>query len=156
MKRVIAALFGTVTGLVMLLSFKTHSQAVSSIPAAVSTTGGTGGNGTTTGSGGPSATTTSGTGTTKSATFTGDTVNTQWGPVQVQIKVTNGKITSAAAVTYPSGNSRDQQINAYAVPRLNQETVNAGSARIDMVSGATYTSNGYIQSLQSALTKAGL
>jgi uncharacterized protein with FMN-binding domain len=172
MKRVIASLFGTVTGLVMLLSFKTHSQSTGTIPAAVSTTTGDTGTGstTTTGSGtsgtgstgsGSSSTSSSsksssGTGSTKSGTYTGDSVNTQWGPVQVKITVTNGKVTSAAAVVYPNGNGRDQEINAYAVPTLNQEAVSASSAQIDMVSGATFTSTGYIQSLQSALDQAGL
>jgi uncharacterized protein with FMN-binding domain len=161
MKRAIAALFGTVAGLVMLLGFKTHTT-VGPIPAAVAATGDTNGGGTAAGTGTPA--TTSGTSSAKnrsspggnSGTYLGDTVNTQWGPVQVQITVTNGKVTSASAVQYPNGNSRDQQINAYAVPRLNREAVSAGSARIDMVSGATYTSTGYLQSLQSALNRAGL
>lgn len=88
--------------------------------------------------------------------MTGDSVDTRWGPVQVQITVTNGKITSASAVDYPQNNGRDQEINAYAIPVLQQESVGATSANIDMVSGATVTSTGYVQSLQSALDKAGL
>lgn len=56
----------------------------------------------------------------------------------------------------PENTPRDQQINAYAIPVLNSEAVAAGSARIDAVSGATYTSGGYITSLQSAIDKAGL
>jgi uncharacterized protein with FMN-binding domain len=71
----------------------------------------------------------------------------------VQITVTNGKITAAQAVVYPQSNPRDQEINAYAVPQLNAEAVASSSAGIDMVSGATYTSQGYISSLQSALDK---
>jgi uncharacterized protein with FMN-binding domain len=160
MKRVIASLFGTVAGLVMLLSFKTHSQSTGTIPAAVSTTTGDTGTGSTsdtvsTGSG-TSGTSSSSTGSTKAATYTGDSVNTQWGPVQVQITVASGKVTSAAAIVYPNGNGRDQEINSYAVPTLNQEAVSASSAKIDMVSGATVTSTGYLSSLQSALDKAGL
>jgi uncharacterized protein with FMN-binding domain len=76
--------------------------------------------------------------------------------VQVQITVTDGKITAANAIVYPQNNGRDQQINSYAIPQLNQETLAASSAQIDMVSGATYTSEGYLGSLQSALDKAGL
>lgn len=57
---------------------------------------------------------------------------------------------------YPLDTPRDQQINAYAIPRLNAEAVTAGSAHIDTVSGATYTSQGYVGSLQSALDKAGI
>jgi uncharacterized protein with FMN-binding domain len=86
-------------------------------------------------------------------TVTGSAADTRYGPVQVQITVTNGKITSASAIEYPQNDPRDQQINAYAIPVLNQEAVQAGSASIDNVSGATYTSDGYVRSLQSALNK---
>jgi uncharacterized protein with FMN-binding domain len=79
-----------------------------------------------------------------------------YGPVEVQITVKNGKVTAAQAVQYPQDSPRDQQINSYAIPVLNQEAVSAGSAHIDAVSGATYTSGGYVTSLQSALDKAGL
>ena len=73
----------------------------------------------------------------------------------MKITVTNGAITAASAIDYPTNDPRDQQINSYAVPALNQEAVQSGSASIDMISGATYTSQGYIQSLQSALDKVG-
>jgi uncharacterized protein with FMN-binding domain len=79
-----------------------------------------------------------------------------YGPVQVQVTVKNGKVTAVQATQYPSSDPRDAQINAYAIPQLNSEAVAAGNARIDSVSGATYTSQGYISSLQSALDKAGL
>jgi uncharacterized protein with FMN-binding domain len=61
-----------------------------------------------------------------------------------------------AVLQYPNGNSRDGEINSYALPILIRETVNAQSANIDMVSGATITSGGYVQSLQSALDEARL
>jgi uncharacterized protein with FMN-binding domain len=84
-------------------------------------------------------------------------INTQYGPVQVRITVSGGKVTAATITQYPSGDPRSQQINAYAVPILQKETVGTSSANsVDMVSGATYTSEGYLQSLQSALDKAGL
>ncbi|MGN6610487.1 MAG: FMN-binding protein [Angustibacter sp.] len=89
-------------------------------------------------------------------TFTGDTVQTRWGPVQVQITVSGGKITAADVVQVPQGNPRDQEINSYAVPVLNSEVVQAQSAQIDTVSGATVTSDGYLQSLQSAIDAAHL
>jgi uncharacterized protein with FMN-binding domain len=57
---------------------------------------------------------------------------------------------------YPSGNGRDREINATALPVLTRETVSAQSAQIDVVSGATVTSRGYLTSLQSALDRAGL
>jgi len=163
MRRVVLTIISTVTGLVMLLSFKTQS-AVTALavtpPAAVTSSTPAGGSSGTTTKGAGSSTTgaaaTASTGTTGSKTVTGDTVNTRWGPVQVQITVTNGKITAAQAVQAPQNNPRDQQINSYAIPMLNQEAIKASSATIDMVSGATYTSTGYIASLQSAVNKAGI
>lgn len=89
-------------------------------------------------------------------TVTGAVAQTRWGPVQVQLSVTNGKITAVDVPQYPDGNGRDQQINSSALPILIQETVSAQNANIDMVSGATVTSTGYLQSLQSALDQAGL
>lgn len=85
-------------------------------------------------------------------TITGHVLDTRWGPVQVQLTVVgNRKIISVAVVQYPDGNERDQQINARALPMLVPETITAQSANIDMVSGATVTSDGYLGSLQSAL-----
>ncbi|MBK3576940.1 FMN-binding protein [Streptomyces sp. MBT65] len=87
-------------------------------------------------------------------TVTGDVVTTEYGPVQVRITVAGGKITKAEAVQAPSGGTSDQK-TALSIPKLNQEAVAAGSANIDSVSGASYTSGGYKKSLQSALDKAG-
>jgi uncharacterized protein with FMN-binding domain len=142
MKRVIFAFAGTITGLVLLLSFKTQpsTTATATPPAAVS------------GSGGTTATA----GGTSSGTVDGDAADTRFGPVQVRITVENGKLASVTAVGYPTESRRDQEINEYAIPVLNQEAAQAGTADIDMVSGATYTSEGYAQSLQSALDKAGI
>ena len=89
-----------------------------------------------------------------SGTFDGGTAQTQWGPVQVRIEVVKGTIRSAQAIQVPSGNGRDQQINSYAIPILNAAVVQAQSASIQMVSGATITSGGYLQSLQDALNQA--
>ncbi|MFK0056123.1 FMN-binding protein [Streptomyces sp. NPDC091025] len=88
-----------------------------------------------------------------SGTFTGKAEQTQYGVVQVRITVSGGKITKAEAVQAPKGGQSDQ-ITANAVPKLNQAAVAAGSADIDAVSGATYTSGGYQKSLQSALDQA--
>ncbi|MCU1615944.1 MAG: hypothetical protein JWO98_3484 [Frankiales bacterium] len=98
----------------------------------------------------------SGSGSTTSGTVTGAVASTRWGPVQVQLTLANGRITDVAIPQYPDGNGRDAEINAQALPILVQETLKAQSAQIDMVSGATVTSDGYLQSLQSALDKAGL
>ncbi|GAA3781137.1 FMN-binding protein [Streptomyces coacervatus] len=105
------------------------------------------------GSGGGSGSGT-GSGSAQAKTVTGSVAQTQYGPVQVRITVSNGKITKADAVQAPKGGLSDQK-TAMAVPKLNQEAVAAGSAKIDSVSGATYTSSGYKQSLQSALDQAG-
>ncbi|MER6382549.1 FMN-binding protein [Streptomyces sp. NPDC001250] len=101
------------------------------------------------GSGGSSSS-----GSAPARTVTGQVAQTQYGPVQVRITVSAGKITKAEAVQAPKGGLSDQK-TAMAVPKLNQEAVAAGNARIDAVSGATYTSTGYRQSLQSALDQAG-
>ncbi|EFL42323.1 FMN-binding domain-containing protein [Streptomyces griseoflavus Tu4000] len=93
-------------------------------------------------------------GSAQARTVTGDAAQTQYGPVQVRITVSGGKITEAETVQAPKGGQSDR-ITADAVPKLNQAAVAAGDAEIDTVSGATYTSAGYKQSLQSALDKAG-
>ena len=147
MRRAVLAILSTAAGLVLLLSFKTHAISPRPNPsAAVSSTGAS--------STGASATPEPSTSGTTTRTVTGDAADTQYGPVQVQVTVTGGRITAATAVEYPMNDPRDAQINSYAIPALSQETVAANSANIDMVSGATYTSEGYITSLQSALNKA--
>ncbi|AXG82333.1 FMN-binding protein [Streptomyces paludis] len=88
-------------------------------------------------------------------TVLGNAVNTQYGTVQVQITVEGGRITKADAVQAPNGDARSQSVSADAVPKLNQAAVTAQSAQVDTVSGASYTSKGYQESLQSALDKAG-
>jgi uncharacterized protein with FMN-binding domain len=148
MRRVILAIVATAAALVLLLSFKTHTQSAApgSSPASAvgSPTPGAGG---ATGNAASPAAAPSGPGT----TVTGKAFPTVYGPVQVKITVAGGRITAASAVEYPQESPRDQQINAYAIPQLNSEAVAAGSAKIDAVSGATYTSGGYVGSLQNAL-----
>ena len=85
----------------------------------------------------------------------GDSIDTRWGPVQVEVTVAGGKITDVQPLEVPYDNGRSQEINNYAVPILRQEIIDAQSAQIDTVSGATYTSGGYRDSLQSALDKIG-
>ena len=160
MKRAMLAIISTAAALVLLLSFKVHSQSASATPpAAVSgtNTGSSGSSasaGSTTSSGGGSSPSKKTTSATK--TYTGEAADTRYGPVQVEITVHDGKVTKAEATEYPENQPRDEQINSYAIPQLNQEAVSVGNANIDMVSGATFTSQGYISSLQSALDKAGL
>lgn len=81
-------------------------------------------------------------------------MSTPYGPVQIRITYAAGRVTGVVAVQLPSGRSRDAEINNYAVPILERETIAAQSANINSVSGATYTSDGYVRSLQSALDAA--
>lgn len=162
MKRAILAILVTVTGLVLLLSFKTHATA-STVPTFIS--GSSTGNGSTTPNPNATATPTptpsatsssapkSSSNASTSKTVTGAEAQTRYGPVQVQVTVVNGQVTKAVATEYPNQQPRDQQINSYAIPQLEQETIGSSTANIDMVSGATYTSQGYITSLQSALSQ---
>ncbi|GGS72733.1 FMN-binding protein [Streptomyces cinerochromogenes] len=140
MRRVVLATAATVSGVVLLLSLKPASD-----PAAASAAGAV-----------PQQTAAGqapqGAAQAGSATVTGDAAQTQYGAVQVRLTVSGGKITKAEAVQAPKGGLSDQKTQL-AVPKLNQEAVTAGSADIDAVSGATYTSEGYRKSLQSALDK---
>ena len=166
MRRVILAICATAVGLVLLLSFKTHTQgaAPGTSPAAALGTptpgNGASGNGTgaasaaASGGASPAKSTTVKSGAAK--TVTGAAWPTIYGPVQVKITVKSGKLSAVTAVEYPTGTPRDYQINTFAIPQLNAEALAAGSAKIDTVSGATYTSGGYVGSLQNALDKAGL
>jgi uncharacterized protein with FMN-binding domain len=168
MKRIVLWFMSTLTVVTLLFGYHTStssqlfggsssvlaSRAGGGATTPGTTSGSTGG--TTSGStGGTTSGSTGGT-TGSTATVTGDSTDTRWGPVQVQVTVANGTITDVNVVDYPSGNGRDQQINSRALPILVKETLDAQSANIDMVSGATVTSEGYLGSLQSALDQAGL
>jgi uncharacterized protein with FMN-binding domain len=169
MRRIILWLASTVTVVVLLFGNRTSTNDTSAAPvtsiqsgysatssAASSTSAPTSsGTSTSTSTGGSGGTTTTSSGTT-TTTVTGSVAQTQWGPVQVQLTVTGGQITAVDVLQYPQGNNKDQQINARALPILVQDTLRAQSPKIDMVSGATVTSTGYLQSLQSALDQAGL
>ncbi len=92
----------------------------------------------------------------KSGTFLGVAAMTQFGAVQVSVSVDNGKITKVNSPVYPVGTFRDQQINAQAIPMLEQEVLQVQSSKIYGIGGASYTSVGFYTSLVSALAKAGL
>ncbi len=195
MRRVVLAIVGTVAGLVVLLTFKSHTgtSAVSAAaPAGPAGPGGTAGAsarpagpggtagassgaGTAHGAGGatpsgaargtggggpapPGRSASSGTApgqgeATGTRVITGNVANTIYGPVQIQAAVKAGKIIKVTILQQPSTTAHDLQIGAFAFPQLEAETLSAQSATIDMVSGATYTSGGYIQSLQSAIDR---
>ncbi|MDT7744054.1 MAG: hypothetical protein QOE59_3132 [Actinomycetota bacterium] len=151
------ALWGltTVSTVVLLFSYRTSTS--TQMPAAAGTTGSTTtGAAATAPSSGTAATGTAKTTSTYTGTVTGTAADTRWGPVQVKVTLASGKITAVDVVEEPDSNGRDQEINAAAVPQLVQETLQAQSAQIDMISGATYTSDGYVTSLQSALDQAGV
>lgn len=95
-------------------------------------------------------------GTSPSGSFTGSSVSTQYGNVQVQIVVADGKITDVKALQLTNDGGRSVQISNYAAPILRSEVLKSQSAKVASVSGATYTTDGYLTSLQSAMTKAGL
>ena len=102
----------------------------------------------------PAATTKQSSGIT--GTFKGDTSQTRWGPVQVEITLTNGKITDVTTLQYPNGDRKSMNISSRVIPWLQEETLQVQSANISGISGATYTSTGFQSSLASALQKAGL
>lgn len=93
---------------------------------------------------------------TDSQTFTGTAAQTRYGPVQVEVTISGSTITNVSVPQYPSSDRRDAEINGRALPILVQQTVDTQSGDVDMVSGATYTSEGYRESLQAALDAAGL
>jgi uncharacterized protein with FMN-binding domain len=173
MRRAVLTLGGTAAGLAALLSFKTHSPAAAApdpvTPAAASpaVAGGTGpatsaaaGTGAIVGatagaSAGATAGGTAGGGTSAATrTATGAVANTPYGPMQVKITLTGQRITQVTVLQQTDSGAMSQQIDSFALPKLTAETLTAQSARIDAVSGASYTSSGYIQSLQSALDQA--
>ena len=88
-------------------------------------------------------------------TVSGPTVGTRYGPVQVSVTIEGGQIADVTALQLPSG-GRSGQISSIVEPRLRSQALSAQSANIDGVSGATYTSEAYAQSLQAALDDAGL
>ncbi len=85
---------------------------------------------------------------------TGPVVATPFGPVQVQVDIANGKVGDVIATETPTEHAFSVQLNKFATPTLRKEALKAQNAKIDVVSGATYTSDAYAQSLQAALNKA--
>jgi uncharacterized protein with FMN-binding domain len=166
MRRVILAVTGTIAGLVALLGFRSHvpssAPAVSVGGTSVGGTsvGGTsvggasvGGTGDSNAAGSPSAEPSASAAQAGSHTVDGNVASTVYGPVQVQVVVGNDKITGVHILEQPTNTANDLAIGQFAFPKLIGETLVAQSAHIDAVSGATYTSAGYIQSLQSAIDR---
>ncbi|WP_199509651.1 FMN-binding protein [Nucisporomicrobium flavum] len=155
MRRITLWLFSTVAALVLLVSYRTSTNgAAAATPVAEAPL--TTATEPPVASPAPSAAPPSAAPSSAARTYTGSVAQTRWGPVQVTITVSGGRITEVAVPVYPNGNHRDQEINAYALPVLRQETLAAQGAAIDTVSGATVTSDGYVESLQAALDAAHL
>lgn len=90
----------------------------------------------------------------KDGTYTGDVANAFYGNIQVNAVIQGGKIADVQFLQYPNDRSRSIMINQYAMPQLKSETITVQNASVDIVSGATDSSQAFIQSLQSALNKA--
>lgn len=158
MKRAILIGAGTVAGVAAVLGYHPGSLFSPATAQAADTTLATGGSAqavtaTTTAAGTTTATKTA---TAKKHTYTGDAVQTRYGTVQVKATVKGSTITDVTAIASPNGDGQSARISAYAIPQLQQQAVAAQSASISGVSGASYTSQGFEQSLQSALAQAGL
>src|ERR1700729_2936673 len=152
MRRVILAVTATIAGLVALLSFKAHAPTV---PVAATT--GTGSSSSTSSSSSSARTipgefqSAAGPLTAGESAITGKVANTAYGPVQIQLIVKSHKIVKVAVLEQPTNTIHDIQIGEFAFPKLISETLSAQNAKVDAVSGASYTSQGYIASLQSAV-----
>jgi uncharacterized protein with FMN-binding domain len=155
MRRILYAALSTVAGLVLLIGVKTYGSTAAH-PGTAAKAPGTGSSGAGLSNGNDSAGTSTGAGGSSDTrrTVSGQTVDTPYGPVQVKVTLSGSTILDIDAVRLPDGNQRDVEIAGYAVPQLRQEALAAQSAQIDTVSGATYTSEGYIRSLQSALDRS--
>jgi uncharacterized protein with FMN-binding domain len=167
-RRIVLAMASTASVVALLLGY--HTSTAGTLAAAGTTqpvisgsTSGTAPSGstgsrttsTTAGTAGTTGTASTAGSSTSTTSVEGDTVQTRYGPVQVRLAVSGSGITGVDVLQYPSG-GHNQELSSYALPILVQETLDAQSAQVDMVSGATYTSAGYQQSLQSALDRAGL
>lgn len=150
----VVALIAVIDG--YLIFFKNSNQPVttSTVNSASSTTN----NNDSEGSG--STASSSSTQSTKSAssmadgTYTGASTQTEWGPVQVQITISSGKITNIDVLSYPDTHQKSIQINENALPTYKKEALTAQSSNIDQVSGATETYKGFTGSLQDAITQS--
>jgi uncharacterized protein with FMN-binding domain len=165
MRRAVLTLGGTVAGLAALLTFKTHSiadaspaaspppvSAATSQPAPTPTrTGAVGATATKSAAATPKASTST---QATVRTATGMVVNTQYGPMQVEVTLDGSKITKVTVLQQTDDGGESAAIDSAAIPKLTSETLAAQSASIDAVSGASYTSSGYVKSLQSALDQA--
>ncbi len=152
MKRAPIILAATAAGLGATLGFSPHSKAPTA--AAVTSTS-TSNSSSSAAAPSSSSSSSSSKASASTKTATGNAVSTRYGPIQLRVTISGGKITKVEAVQLPSSDPKSSQISSYAGPQLSQSALTKQSARIDAVSGATYTSDGYKTALQSALDNAG-
>ncbi|MCW2940888.1 MAG: FMN-binding protein [Actinomycetia bacterium] len=166
MMKVVMALVSTAVGLVLLLSFKAQSasaprSALAGADPGVPSTAVTGPSTAVTGPSSPSRPHAkkrpkgSARPAGRTGTFTGNPISTPYGTMQVAAVISNGTLTDIKLLQETDG-GHSHRIDDAAIPVLKSAALAAHSAKIDIVSGATYTSQGYAQSLQSALDKAGI
>src|SRR5947209_13923852 len=152
--RAAVAIVATVIGVFLLFSFKTPAQAKPRTPAADVAQASP------TPSPSPSATSPvptpspSAASGYKDGTYTGQDIQNQFGDTQVKVVISGGRITDVQAVQLPYDRQRSAEISQYAAPQLHDEVLQAQSAQIDLLGGATFTSDAYAQSVQSALDQA--
>ncbi|MEA2668738.1 MAG: hypothetical protein QOJ33_1672 [Chloroflexota bacterium] len=154
--RAAVAIVATAIAVVLLFSFKTPAQARPRTPAAdMSQASPTpSASPSPTDSSAPTPTPTNPGPTYKDGTYTGQDFQNQFGDTQVKVTISGGRITNVQALQLPYDRQRSAEISQYAAPQLHDEVLQAQSAQIDSLSGATYTSDAYAQSVQSALDQA--
>jgi uncharacterized protein with FMN-binding domain len=154
--RAAVAIVATAIAVVLLFSFKTPAQARPRTPAAdVSQASPTpSASPSPSDSSAPTPTPTNPGPTYKDGTYTGQDFQNQFGDTQVKVTISGGRITAVQALQLPYDRQRSAEISQYAAPQLHDEVLQAQSAQIDSLSGATYTSDSYAQSVQSALDQA--
>lgn len=160
--RAAVTIIATVIGVVLMISFRTPpSSAIgagAALPAQPSPSASSNPDSSTASgappNGGASPTPSPASSGEKNGTFTGQDVPNQFGDVKVQVVISGGRITDVKALQYPTDRARSAEISYQALPLLREEVLQAQSAQIDILGGATFTSESYAESLQSALDQA--
>lgn len=135
-------------------SNNTKSSTTSTPSSEKGTSSGSGGDDPTSSSSQSSSQSSTSTGTYKDGSYTGSVEDAYYGEVQVKASISGGKLTSVTFLDYPHTHSTSVYINQQAMPYLQQEAIQAQSAHVNIISGATYTSQAFMQSLSNALSQA--
>ncbi|GAC1456897.1 MAG: hypothetical protein PVS3B3_27220 [Ktedonobacteraceae bacterium] len=147
-----------IIGMFVLYSIFYHADPVALVPTKVSSSSSTSTSGSTQTPSGttntPGITSSTQGALYKDGSYTGSVADAQWGNIQVRATVQGGKLTNVQFLQYPNDRNRSIEINTYADPQLASEAIQAQSANVDVVSGATDSSDAFIQSLTDALSQA--